>query len=699
MRLAPLLLACSALAAPPSSRLLSNAGGQNQDFAAVGRLRASGSCTAFLIEPPSASPSSPAYALTAGHCVSREPYGVIAGQTVNYTLEFNYFADTRPDFVTVRATSVVWSTMKGADLALLQLAATLGDLQARGLRGFRLSTNTLPHDAPLFWIGAPVVNFPAERAFLRRGECSALGSTPIVEANWLWYDEIRNDCPDVYGGASGSPLFDAASGLVAGVLGTSTNLSFDAGPDFDCFENRPCALTPRGPVVEPATSYASPVAPLAGCFDASGRAATTLPSCSLDPGLQLSIDLDRRTAAPPYSNGSLSRWNARLSGQLAYYSYKTTRAGLDDCRLPAGYSPPLALSSAPLISAPIGSEEGHYLLCVVAGPTPSIDTSWQSFRFPSVRRMRVDAQPPLVPPGFELEPASAGYRLNIYSVPPAVSTLQYKLGSPSSTSCAEISGYRFYLNVPILVRQPDFPQRLCLRYSDDAGNAAPPLVFYFHTPILQPYALRNGASLLRTLSLSPGSLFRLDGIELTAQGPPLLQLTDSSGRTRPLLFTGLQPHFLEARLPEDTPPGQARLELLPLAGLSSALDVTVVPSAPGFFSANFAGFGPPLGYFASPTLPATPFAQCPPSSAACTSTPIPIGPEETDVVLFGTGLPAGIPAVSLGAATVPVVSSSPVPAWPGLDELRIRLPPSFPLRGYQRLQAGSSSAWLLLDWL
>lgn len=699
MRLAVLVLGILNLsAAPPSSRLLLNASGENQAFAAIGRLRAAGSCTAFLIEPEPASPSSPAYALTAGHCVSREPYSVIAGQAASYTLDFNYFADTRSSLVTVRAASVVWSTMKGTDLALLQLNATLGELQARGLRGLRLSADPLPAGASVFWVGAPSVNFPAERAYLRRGDCSALGSTSLIEANWLWHGELRNDCPDVYGGASGSPLFDAATGRVAGVIGTTTNLSASAGPDFDCFEDRPCAVTTSGPAVEPDTSYAAPVSPLAGCFDAGGRADPALPSCGLDPGRELSIDLNRRTAAPPYTGGELSRWNALLSGSLPYYAYKTVRLGQGDCREPAGYFQPVALSAAPVLSAPIGREEGHYLLCVVAGPTPSIDASWQSFRFASIRRMRVDAQPPAAAPDFSLDPLEAGYRLTVSSVPPAVTTLQYKLGPPSSTFCSDTAGYRFYLSVPILVRQTDYPQRLCLRYADDAGNAATPLVFFFDTPVIQPYGLRNGASLQRTQALAPGSLFRLDGIELTAQGEPRLQFTDSSGRTRPLPLTGLQPGFLEARVPDDTPPGRARLELLPLSGISSAFDFTVVPSAPGLLFANFAGSGPPLGYFASPDQPATPLADCRGGSIYCSYTAVPVGPAETDVVLYGTGLDASLPQALLGTAAVPVVSVSALPDAPGVLELRLRIPPDFPMRGYQRLLAGSASVWLLLDW-
>ena len=61
---------------------------------------------------------------------------------------------------------------------------------------------------------------------------------------------MSNDCPDLYAGASGSPLFDAVSGDIIGVIGTGTLLNFEEGPDFDCQINRPCVMDAGGPLTE-----------------------------------------------------------------------------------------------------------------------------------------------------------------------------------------------------------------------------------------------------------------------------------------------------------------------------------------------------------------------------------------------------------------------------------------------------------------
>src|SRR5258705_6291718 len=99
---------------PPSSELLRNATGQNDAFAGVGRLQAALTCTASLIDPSgSGAPDSRAWLLTAGHCISLEPYGVIRNQPLIAQVQFNYFFDTPDRRVTVRTRAAGWSTMKG----------------------------------------------------------------------------------------------------------------------------------------------------------------------------------------------------------------------------------------------------------------------------------------------------------------------------------------------------------------------------------------------------------------------------------------------------------------------------------------------------------------------------------------------------------------------------------------------------------
>src|SRR5262249_7862386 len=96
-----------ALEPPPTSELLRNAAGPNDSYSAVGQFRGSLPCTGSLIDPSgSGAPDAKAWLLTAGHCISLEPYGVIRNQLSTASVQFNFFIDTPDRRVMVRARSV-----------------------------------------------------------------------------------------------------------------------------------------------------------------------------------------------------------------------------------------------------------------------------------------------------------------------------------------------------------------------------------------------------------------------------------------------------------------------------------------------------------------------------------------------------------------------------------------------------------------
>ena len=74
---------------PASSELLRNSGGSNDAFSAVGQFRAALTCTGALIDPSGlGAPASKAWLLSAGHCISLEPYGVIRNQPLAGRVDF-----------------------------------------------------------------------------------------------------------------------------------------------------------------------------------------------------------------------------------------------------------------------------------------------------------------------------------------------------------------------------------------------------------------------------------------------------------------------------------------------------------------------------------------------------------------------------------------------------------------------------------
>jgi hypothetical protein len=305
--------------------------------------------------------------LSAGHCISIEPYGVIRNQPSTAQVQFNFFVDTTARRVTVRARVIGWSTMKGVDLALVELGATLGDLAAQGIRPLRLASSEPQAGRAVFWTGISGSPIPPELQFLRLGRCTVGNTVQLIEGSWIWNNDLSNDCPDLYAGASGSPLFDAASGDVIGVVSTTTLLNFEHGPDYDQI-NRPCVII-RGPEIERDTSYAAPVQGIGRCFDQTNALDLARPGCPLDPGFQLTVQ-SGPNEVQPQASGNPATWGAALSGSQSYYSYKRFTAGEDSCGTASGYSAPI-LVPAPVILDPIGREELSLPLRDLATPLPS----------------------------------------------------------------------------------------------------------------------------------------------------------------------------------------------------------------------------------------------------------------------------------------------------------------------------------------
>jgi hypothetical protein len=87
-------------------------------------------------------------------------------------VQFNYFVDTPGSFVTIPARRTGWSTMKGVDLGLIELDATIGDLLAKGIRPLRLAATPPATGRGEFWVGVSGSPIPPELQFLRLGHCS-----------------------------------------------------------------------------------------------------------------------------------------------------------------------------------------------------------------------------------------------------------------------------------------------------------------------------------------------------------------------------------------------------------------------------------------------------------------------------------------------------------------------------------------------
>jgi uncharacterized protein (TIGR03437 family) len=704
----------AAQAPPPSSELLRNAGGANDAFAAVARFRGALTCTGSLIDPSdSGADSAKAWLLTAGHCISLEPYGVIRNQPLTAQVQFNYFVDSPDRRVTVRSRSTGWSTMKGTDLALVELDATLGDLRAQGIRPLRLAATVAVAGSPIFWTGISGSPIPSELQFVRLGNCTLGRRVHVLEGSWIWNDEISNNCPDLYGGASGSPLFDATSKEIIGVIGTSTLLNFETGPDYDCQVNRPCVMLAGGPVMERDTSYASAVHGIGQCFDQANEFDIHRPGCPLDPGFQLTIQSSPNEVRPEVDSKPAS-WNATLSGSQRYYAYKHFPVGEGDCGSLSDYSAPLSVADAPVIADRVGSEDGYYLLCVLAGDTPSFDSAWQRPAYASVRFKRLDSQPPLVPVDYKIDQLVDAYRLTNLTGGDGTSGLglaYVKRGAPSATDCSDPANYRIQVSIPDVVRTSDFPTRICWLISDKAGNISEPAVFNFGPPVILPNGIRNAASLKGPIAA--GSIIRVNTFNLTGgsefSSTPVATLAgvrmwvvDPTGSRSWVPMTTAGPLYLEAVMPNTVAAGPATLVVQPPQGPMLSQPVSVRPTAPGLYGDS--GTGAPQGYAWDDQGNLFQFLTCP-GLAGCGITQLPLSatPGGLNFVIYGTGFRAGSGFVKLrlGTHVLDSIDVHPHPGIAGLDEVSFHLPQDYPLHLYQTVavetpDGSSNSLWIYL---
>jgi hypothetical protein len=154
---------------PPllSSQLLENADPRSAVYNGIGRFRGPATCTAFLVR--TADPA-PAYAFTNGHCLGfLDANEVVLDRALTGTLTLNWFIDTPASRYAVPLKRAVWASMKGVDLAIVELEATAGDLVARGFRPLPLAATPAAEGDAVLNVGAPSNGIPPGEEFLRRG--------------------------------------------------------------------------------------------------------------------------------------------------------------------------------------------------------------------------------------------------------------------------------------------------------------------------------------------------------------------------------------------------------------------------------------------------------------------------------------------------------------------------------------------------
>lgn len=440
---------------PEPSVLLKNAHGASQAVAGVGRFKGEMTCTAFLWKPDGALPESKAWALTNGHCVmpytdrsSSYDVWVKRPASAGWNIKFNYFVDTTDAQKSISVASIIYSSMKALDLAVLELNASWSELEREGLLPLPRATEAVRPGLAIRTVGIPQGSFPADEQFLREARCIEEKTVSVVEWYWTWFDAHRNSCADIREGSSGSPVLNA-EGQVYAVLNTTSA----TGISDSCYLGNPCELERPGAVMVANKNYASSIVSLQECFP--DQTLTFGSDCPLpSPETIAYRDAPVTPTGPLDRQGQPLLWKVKAEGAL----WKLGPVGEIDCRDDAGYR------NEALPTGELPKDNGVYLLC--------LQKKGFDERFPTVVVLSLDTRAPTLKPELSLRALGENLSFEPLFKVPELSLYRVGFGPKDTTSCEQLK-LTPYRRIPITISKKDLPARICVQGEDHAGNPGP----------------------------------------------------------------------------------------------------------------------------------------------------------------------------------------------------------------------------------
>lgn len=452
-------------------------------FIPVGKLLTgigSYNCTATVIAGSDVpAPTRRALILTAGHCAEEtDDNTVIVDRAAGPEWSFTpaYFIDTQPPHRAFGVARVLYATMKGADLAVLELDATYGDLAAIGVHPLALSADAMAPGASIELAHIPVIGVPENEQFLRHSSCHSEAGQFLVEGAhpWWWKVAVPNDCQGVAGGTSGSPVVLEGDNVIAGILNTTVTPGYTG-----CGPGRPCELADNN-LISPreGASYAIPVDGILRAL----RPNSTLDLTRLDDGhgVQLArLHPNWISQATELMDGNRvpARWNLRVNGAFELIRYKVGPLAQTNCADGAGYGAPVPLASQPLEELTLPARQGIYAACVIGGTRSGI---WQPPAYATMRLREIDDMGPSVEPTLSNRESDGDIQVRPEYVPWELVFIYVKYGSAAGTDCNVMSGYQRHLNNRwYVVDNANETWRFCAYGTDMAENPGPIAIFDF----------------------------------------------------------------------------------------------------------------------------------------------------------------------------------------------------------------------------
>lgn len=184
-------------------------------------------CSAFLLN------SKEPTIVTNGHCVGRIPNGV-EWKDKYKEKEFIFQSPVTKEQVILHSEKILYATMTGTDIAVMNLVEKWDELKKLGLVGLRIYPDHAKSEMEIVRVERYPV-FSQYNCFIEKV------IQKLTEAQWSWTNAFRHNC-DNWGGASGSAIIDKSSGLLIGIHNTANE------EGKFCSENNPCEIDNDGKV-------------------------------------------------------------------------------------------------------------------------------------------------------------------------------------------------------------------------------------------------------------------------------------------------------------------------------------------------------------------------------------------------------------------------------------------------------------------
>lgn len=423
-----------------------------KEISGVGLFEGSMSCTASFVEIPNMNIDSPAIVITNGHCTSDFYLDntIHTNLSINATIVFNKLEGVPDDkLIQVKAKKILYSTMKGTDLAIIQLEVSNKFLIDKGIVPLKISNNIPMIGTKLIAYGYPRFLNPL---YLRKSE-DYLGAPSIIsEFIWLWKNLHSAKFQNIYSGSSGSPVFASSENAIFGMINTTT-----IGAVGECELGAPCELRKnQNPSVASNTSYIVDVTNLYKCFY-NGVFDVNDPSFPYEKPSSFGIKL--KNDVRNFGNNQLGQDIELIIDDPINTSYKVESFKEFDPLNSNNFSN----NNNSVVYLKNPNDEGYYVISVMKNNQfnqVKYLTFKNDFTAPSENAINIESIPT----------DAEGYSVRPIFKYPELTQFDWKHGLSSSCNCNDPSGYNTYNRIAVQVSKSELPYKFCIIGYDLANN-------------------------------------------------------------------------------------------------------------------------------------------------------------------------------------------------------------------------------------